>query len=118
MLFYSLGTLSFRVGTSAADNWFMISRAEKDHWWVHLDGWPSAHAIIETEVMPTADELHYARQRILERTPKAPRTSRCVYARVKDVQRGSYVGEVTVKPGKMHHFHCDKGGVKGGYGVP
>jgi hypothetical protein len=104
MLFYSLGTLSFRVGTSAADNWFMISCAEKDHWWVHLDGCPSAHAIIETEVIPTAEELHYARQRILERTPKAPRESRCIYARVKDVERGSYVGEVTVKRGKERFF--------------
>ncbi len=101
---FQFNDLTFRVGTSALENWALLSSAEKDHWWVHLDDHASAHVIVETEAVLTGDELAFARQCILDQTPKAPRGARCIYAQVQWVKRGSKPGEVLVKPGKSKHF--------------
>ena len=101
---FEFANLTFVVGTSARENWEILSRAEKDHWWVHLDDCASAHVIVETESALTSDELAFARQCILEQTPKAPRNGRCVYAPVRWVKRGSVPGEVIVKPGKSRLY--------------
>jgi predicted ribosome quality control (RQC) complex YloA/Tae2 family protein len=101
---FQFNDLTFRVGTSALENWSLLSSAEKDHWWVHLDDHASAHVIVETEAALTGDELAFARQCILDQTPKAPREARCIYAQVQWVKRGSKPGEVLVKPGKSNHF--------------
>ncbi len=97
---FQYNNLTFRVGTSALENWQLLSSAEKDHWWVHLDDHASAHVIIETEEHLTKEELAFARQLILDQTPKAPKEARCIYALVEYVKRGSKPGEVLVKPGK------------------
>lgn len=104
MKLYTLHTLSFRIGTSARENWDILSRAEKDHWWVHLDDCPSAHCIVETEDTLTAEELAFARECILTQTPKAPKTAQCIYTQVRWLKRGAVVGEVIIKPGKERHF--------------
>ena len=91
--------IPFVVGTSALENWQILSKAEKDHWWVHLDDHASAHVIVETDVIE-AEDVDFARQLILNQTPKAPRDARCIYAQVQWVKRGSKPGEVMVKPGK------------------
>ncbi len=101
---FQLNTLSFRVGTSALENWSILSKAEKDYWWVHLDDCPSAHVIVETDVSLTDEELAFARQCILDQTPKAPRNARCIYAQVRWIKRGSVPGEVLVKPGKYRIY--------------
>ena len=49
----------FVVGKSAEENWKIISEADKDHYWIHADGVPSAHIIIEIDV-PLKEELEYA----------------------------------------------------------
>jgi predicted ribosome quality control (RQC) complex YloA/Tae2 family protein len=95
--------IPFVLGTSAVENWDILAKAEKDYWWVHLDDHASAHVIVETDVPLIAEELEFARQLILKQTPKAPNTSRCIYAQVKWVKRGSKPGEVLVKPGKEFH---------------
>jgi predicted ribosome quality control (RQC) complex YloA/Tae2 family protein len=98
--------ITFLVGTSARENWDILSRAEKDHWWVHLDGWPSAHVIVQTEATLHNEDLAFAHQCILEQTPKAPRNTytRCIYTQVRWVKRGDVVGEVIIKPGKSRYF--------------
>ena len=96
--------IPFVLGTSALENWQILSKAEKDHWWVHLDDLPSAHVIVETDAPLIAEELDFAKQLILNQTPKAPNTSRCVYAQVRWVKRGSVLGEVLVKSGKSKVF--------------
>ncbi len=97
---FQYNNLTFRVGTSALENWTLLSSAEKDHWWVHLDDYPSAHVIVETDGDLISEELAYARQLILDQTPKAPKSAKCIYALVQWVKKGSKPGEVLVKPGK------------------
>lgn len=101
---FQFNSLTFRVGTSALENWSLLSSAEKDHLWVHLDGHASAHVIVETEAALTAAELAFARQCILDQTPKAPGGARCIYTQVQWVKRGSKPGEVVIKPGKSRQF--------------
>ena len=90
--------IPFVVGTSALENWRILANAEKDHWWVHLEGSPSAHVIVETDSDLTSEELQFARKLILAQTPKAPKTADCIYAQVQWVKRGNKPGEVAVKP--------------------
>ncbi len=101
---FQFQNLTFIVGTSARDNWDILSRAEKENWWVHLDNYPSAHVIVDTDVEPSAEELAFAKQCILDQTPKAPRSARCVYAQCCWLKRGTAVGEVIIKAGKDRYF--------------
>ena len=106
--------LTFHVGTSALENWSLLSKAKnRDWWWIHLASHASAHVLVETDVEPVAEELEFARQCILTQTPKAPRSARCVYAQRCWIKRGSAVGEVVIKAGKGRYFPHKKEGVKG-----
>ncbi len=84
------------MGTSAIENWKILSAADKTDCWVHLEDHPSAHVIIEI-ADPVEEDLQFARALILAQTKKAPTNARIIYARVCDVKRGSKPGEVIVK---------------------
>ena len=90
---YTLNRTEFTLGCNAAENWSLLSTADKNHYWVHLDDVPSAHCIIHDDE-PLAEEFEFARQLILEQTKKAPRNAKIVYARVRQLKRGNNVGEV------------------------
>jgi predicted ribosome quality control (RQC) complex YloA/Tae2 family protein len=96
MKLYTLNRTEFTVGCNAAENWALLSKADKNHYWVHLDEVASAHCIIHHDE-PLDEEFEYARQLILEQTKKAPRNAKIVYARVRQLKRGNKVGEVLVK---------------------
>jgi predicted ribosome quality control (RQC) complex YloA/Tae2 family protein len=96
--------IPFILGLSALENWDILAKAEKDYWWIHLDDHASAHVIIETDIDLIAEELEFARQLLLQQTPKAPKTARCVYSQVRWIKRGSKPGEVVVKPGKYNVY--------------
>lgn len=85
--------LSFVLGQNALDNWAILAVADKTHTWAHLDNYPSAHVIIETD-KPTHADLEFARQLILEQTKKVPAHATLITAPVKSVKRGSVPGEV------------------------
>jgi predicted ribosome quality control (RQC) complex YloA/Tae2 family protein len=91
--------IQFVLGQSATENWTILAAAQKDYTWAHLDDYASAHVIIETED-PTARDLEFARQLILEQTKKAPAHAKLITAPVKSVKRGSKPGEVIIKPSK------------------
>lgn len=84
------------MGTSAIENWKLLSTADKTDCWVHLEEYPSAHVIIEI-ADPVEEDLQFAKDLILAQTKKAPKTAKIVYARVQDVKRGSKPGEVIVR---------------------
>jgi hypothetical protein len=88
---------TYVLGLSAEDNWRILAAADKSWWWVHLEGCPSAHVIIEIDVEPLPEELEYSRQLILKQTTKAPRHSHIVHAEVRRLRRGSKVGEVIIR---------------------
>jgi predicted ribosome quality control (RQC) complex YloA/Tae2 family protein len=88
--------LQFVLGQSAQENWVILAAADKLHTWAHLDEFPSAHVILETDE-PTAADLEFARQLILQQTKKAPTHAKLITAQVRHVKRGSKPGEVIIK---------------------
>ena len=94
---YVYNAITFKVGTNASENWSLISAANKDDYWVHLDGVPSAHVIIEMD-QPLQDELNYAAQLCKEQT-KFPvdKVMACVATPIKNLKLGSKPGEVVFK---------------------
>jgi predicted ribosome quality control (RQC) complex YloA/Tae2 family protein len=90
----------FVVGKSAEENWKIISEADKDYYWVHADGIPSSHIIIEIDV-PLVDELQYACELCRLQTKKMKDSSvKFVATQVKNIKFGSKPGEVYFKDNK------------------
>ncbi len=87
----------FVVGKSAEENWKIISEADKDYYWVHADGVPSSHIIIEVDV-PLTEELKYACELCRLQTKKMKNSSvKFVATQVKNIKFGSKPGEVYFK---------------------
>jgi predicted ribosome quality control (RQC) complex YloA/Tae2 family protein len=87
----------FVVGRSAEENWKIISEADKDYYWLHADGIPSAHIIIEVDV-PLTEELKYACELCINQTKKIKKSSMTFVAtQVKNIKFGSKPGEVYFK---------------------
>jgi hypothetical protein len=84
---------TYRVGQSAEENWAIILKAAKDHWWVHLDGVPSSHIILEIDD-PLDDELVFAGELCKEQTRYTRPNCRCVATPVGNLRLGSKAGEV------------------------
>lgn len=87
--------ISYSVGCNAEENWKLIGLADKEEYWVHLKGYTSAHVIIHIDkVLP--DDIEYAHELILNHTKKAPRAAEVIYSKVKNIKKGSKVGEVII----------------------
>jgi predicted ribosome quality control (RQC) complex YloA/Tae2 family protein len=87
----------FVVGKSADDNWKIILEADKDYYWVHADGAPSSHIIIEIDE-PLDDELRYACELCCTQTKKLNKSSiKFITTKVKNIKLGSKPGEVYFK---------------------
>jgi predicted ribosome quality control (RQC) complex YloA/Tae2 family protein len=87
----------FVVGKSAEENWKIISEANKDYYWVHADGAPSAHIIIEIDI-PLTEELQYACELCKQQTKKIQKSSiKFVATQIKNIKFGSKPGEVYFK---------------------
>ncbi len=93
---YIFNGINFTLGCNAEENWKIIGTADKTDYWVHLDGYPSAHVIIHIDKVLNED-LEYAKKLILDQTKKAPDTAKIVYSQVKNIKRGSKVGEVIIR---------------------
>jgi predicted ribosome quality control (RQC) complex YloA/Tae2 family protein len=98
----------FVVGKSAEENWKIISEADKDYYWLHADGAPSAHIIIEIDI-PLTEELKYACKLCRNQTKKIQNSSmKFVTTQVKNIKFGSKPGEVYFKNNKNLIFIEDK----------
>jgi predicted ribosome quality control (RQC) complex YloA/Tae2 family protein len=88
---------SFVVGRSAQENWDIISKANKDYYWVHANNISSSHVIIEIDD-PIEDEIHYACKLCKNQTKKIKNVStEYVISQVKNIKLGSKPGEVYFK---------------------
>ncbi len=84
----------FVVGKSAEENWNIISKADKDYYWLHADKFPSAHIIIEIDE-PLEIEIDFACNLCKNQTKKIKDSStQYVYTQVKNIKFGSKPGEV------------------------
>ncbi len=90
----------YNVGTNAKENWHLISKADRAHYWVHLDGVPSSHVIIEIDDI-LDEELHYAAQLCRAQSGYA-RAMPCVATTIDNIKFGSNVGEVYFKRPARH----------------
>jgi predicted ribosome quality control (RQC) complex YloA/Tae2 family protein len=87
----------FVVGKSAEENWKIISVADKDYYWIHADGIPSSHVIIEIDE-PLEEELVYACKLCKEQTKKIKDIPiKYVITQIKNIKLGSKQGEVYFK---------------------
>jgi predicted ribosome quality control (RQC) complex YloA/Tae2 family protein len=96
MKLVNYNAITYKVGQSAEENWSLVQHADKSHYWVHLDGKPSCHVIIEMD-MPIEAELQYAGQLCLAQTYKdKPAPAKCVFVStpVRNLKLGSKPGEV------------------------
>ena len=88
----------YHVGTSAEDNWDLIRRSDKEYFWVHADGEPSAHVVIALDIIPLEAELKYAAFLVKQQTPKLLNaTKKFVGCPVGNLRLGSKPGEVIFK---------------------
>lgn len=97
---------TYQIGQSAEENWALIARAAKDHWWVHLEGRASAHIILEIDD-PLDDELVFAAGLCKTQTKVDKPAQQCVATRVGNLRLGSKAGEVYFKKdgaGHVRHF--------------
>lgn len=92
-----LNKIGFTIGRSAEDNWKIISKANKDYYWVHADNVSSAHVIIEVDEI-LEDEIMYACQLCKNYSKKMSASStKFILTQVKNLKFGSKPGEVYFK---------------------
>jgi predicted ribosome quality control (RQC) complex YloA/Tae2 family protein len=85
---------SFLIGRSASENWDIITKADKEYYWVHAHDVPSSHIIIEIDE-PLEDEIQYACKLCKSQSKKAK--NQYVITKVKNIKLGSTPGEVYFK---------------------
>ncbi len=97
--------ITYKVGQRDTENWAIILAAEKDYYWVHLDKQPSAHVIVETDVL-LPEDLAYAAALCKEQTRVYKSNVLCCATHVGNLKLGSKPGEVIFKsPGAVQHFY-------------
>lgn len=101
---FTFENTTFKVGATAQENWAIIAAANKDFYWLHLEGCPSAHIIIEIDVLPTKQEIQYALELARNATPKAPMKAGIVWTQVSNIRFGSKPGEVHFKNNKSVYY--------------
>jgi predicted ribosome quality control (RQC) complex YloA/Tae2 family protein len=84
----------FVVGKDATHNWKIILDAEKDHYWLHAEGVPSSHIIIEIDE-PLESEFLYACELCKNQTKS--NIKRFVTTQIKNIKLGSKAGQVYFK---------------------
>jgi predicted ribosome quality control (RQC) complex YloA/Tae2 family protein len=87
----------YHVGTSAEDNWELIRRSDKESYWVHADGEPSAHVVIALDIVPLQTELNHAAFLVKQQTKMNGTKKRFVACPVGNLRFGSKPGEVIFK---------------------
>jgi predicted ribosome quality control (RQC) complex YloA/Tae2 family protein len=96
-----LNKTTFVVGKNALDNWNIIKKAEREHYWVHANGIPSTHVIIEID-QPLQEEIQFACNLCKEYTKITNKNIRYSLTQVQNLKFGSKHGEVYFKdPSKV-----------------
>jgi predicted ribosome quality control (RQC) complex YloA/Tae2 family protein len=88
-------SITFKVGENSQDNWKIILAADRNSWWLHADGHPSAHIIIDTNEL-LEEDLAYAFSLCKTYTSKH-KIVRYVATQVSNLKLGSKPGEVFFK---------------------
>jgi hypothetical protein len=95
MKLYTNNHIDYKVGTNAKENWDLISKADRAFYWVHLEGVPSAHVIIEIDDI-LQEDLTYAAKLCRDQSGY-PNAMPCVATTIDNIKFGSKLGEVYFK---------------------
>lgn len=63
-----VGDLDCKVGESAQENWTLLDRAKKKHWFFHLTDFPSCYVVLECEREPSREEKYRCAEICVENT--------------------------------------------------
>ena len=90
------------LGRNAQDNWDIISKAENNWLWFHLDKFPSGHVIIcKDSNMVTSEEINYACHLCIGNSKyKLLKDLGVVYCEINNLVIGEDVGSVYFKSKK------------------
>lgn len=98
---YTLGTIIFKVGQNAQENWDLVREClnekeitnSKEFLWFHLDEFPSAHVVIENEE-PSYEEINYACELVIQHSKHSKFSKKIIYTKIKNLKLGSEIGSV------------------------
>jgi predicted ribosome quality control (RQC) complex YloA/Tae2 family protein len=96
---YELDDIKILVGTSAIENWALIDDAKQNYVWMHLDGFPSPHVIIQADYQDVDKKiLNYGASLCkLHSKYKNLKNLKIMYLPIKNVTKTKKPGEVTTK---------------------
>lgn len=108
MKFFTRNTINFKVGQSAEENWQAILQAKRNHNWVHADGVPSAHVIIDTDEL-FQEDIEYACNLCAEQTKIANTKDQLyVISPISNIKLGSKPGEVIIRDEAKLTYYLSK----------
>jgi predicted ribosome quality control (RQC) complex YloA/Tae2 family protein len=98
---YTLGTIIFKVGQNAQENWDLVREClnekeitnSKEFLWFHLDEFPSAHVVICNEE-PNHEEINYACELLIQHSKHSKFSKKIIYTKIKNLKLGSEIGSV------------------------
>lgn len=91
--------VAISIGKNAKNNWQLFEDAHQNHTWFHLDGLPSPYVIVNQKI----DQLD--KKTITEVALLCKKNSKykdynkvtIIYTSIKNLEKGSKVGEVRIK---------------------
>jgi predicted ribosome quality control (RQC) complex YloA/Tae2 family protein len=101
-------SINFIVGQSAQENWKIILKSARNYHWVHADGIPSAHVIIETDD-PFEEDIAYACNLCAEQTKIANNKNQLyIISPVSNIKLGATPGEVIIRDEAKASYYLSK----------
>lgn len=108
MKYYTRNTLNFTVGESAEENWKAILQAKRSHSWVHAEGRPSAHVIIDTDGL-FEEDVKYACNLCAEQTKITGNKDQLyIISPVSNIKLGSKTGEILIRDEAKVTYYLSK----------
>jgi predicted ribosome quality control (RQC) complex YloA/Tae2 family protein len=89
--------ITYRLGRNAIENFELIDNAAQDDWWFHLDGHPSGHVIIDSDIIDTTMKM-FAGQLVKDYSKmKNIKNVKIVFTQVKNIVKTKIIGTVILK---------------------
>lgn len=94
--------ITYRLGKNAIENFKLIDDADPNDWWFHLDGFPSGHCIIDSDIIDDKMKI-YAATLVKENSKqKNNKNVKIVFTQIKNLVKMKEVGSVLLK--KQEYF--------------
>jgi len=96
--------ITYRLGRNANENFQLIDNASPDDWWFHLDGHPSGHVIIDSDIIDTPIKM-FAGQLVKDYSKmKYIKNVKIVFTQVKNIVKTKVIGTVILKQSEFFYI--------------